>query len=361
MKKKIGIFTQYHMQPPHPRIFMEADILKNAGYDVEIIHSEKKKLRGLRYFLTFTFFNWKLISQYKKRLAPFDIVIIYDLALLPLCAFAKQKNIKVVYETIDHNVKYSFYELQKRFFPFLLLKPFLVPLFESIEKQMIRKYVSDVIVNSRSLKDSFAATGVNVFINYYASPFEDISFSAEQQRPFALLFIGRVAYEKGARLMLAFARATGHKLILIGDIDNVSLQARLKKADHLHYGKMDIGSLKKRIIDLATEYRLLGLSMVTDDNESSAMQELNKEIDYLAAGIPLIGNHRPLTAEKINAGCGVFYDQVDCKKMNELHHRYTKMSIAAKKYYASMYAKTRFQQVLLEVFGIVNIKNSMIL
>ena len=74
-----------------------------------------------------------------------------------------------------------------------------------------------------------------------------------------------------------------------------------------------------------------------------ASQEANKDIDYLALGIPIIGNHRFPTEEKIYAGCGVFIEnESDIKRLISSESMREEISVKCRDYYLTHYSFERF-------------------
>jgi glycosyltransferase involved in cell wall biosynthesis len=69
-------------------------------------------------------------------------------------------------------------------------------------------------------------------------------------------------------------------------------------------GNLGMLELKKELSELFKRYNPVGLSIIIPENESYALQEANKDIDYISMGIPFIGNDRLPTYEKIARGMG---------------------------------------------------------
>ncbi|MDD5569680.1 MAG: hypothetical protein PHD97_00820 [Bacteroidales bacterium] len=347
---KIAIFTQYHMNPKHPRIEMEYDVLKKNGFNAEIIHpTSKVKSRSLLYLLTFAYFNWKLIFEYKKIINDYKKVIIYDFALLPLAFFVNNRNTQVIYETIDHNILFGYYELTKRLKLLKLFRWFIIPVFSFIEKTIIKNKIDKIIVNSDSLKESFSNLDKEIIVNYYASPFENNILQKTSSNNFALLYFGRINNFKGYDLMAEFSKKYNIKLFLFGDVDDEDTMRDIKENQLISYvKKISIKELSEKIVELSKNYKLLGISLVKDENESSAIQELNKDIDYLALGIPIIGNYRIPTKEKIEKNCGLFYDDDEkIKKLLTCDNFYDKLSSNCKTYYNSRYSMNFFEEKII--------------
>ena len=108
--------------------------------------------------------------------------------------------------------------------------------------------------------------------------------------------------------------------------------------------------LESKLLELSHKYKFIGFSLTQEVNISNATQEINKDIDYLAMGIPLIANHRKPTKEKIEAGCGVFIeDSLNIEKLLNSREFYQEISDNCIEYYNQNYAQNIFEKKLLEV------------
>lgn len=104
--------------------------------------------------------------------------------------------------------------------------------------------------------------------------------------------------------------------------------------------------LKTELGNLLKDYFLFGFSLIKAAHYSYAVQEANKDIDYLAMGIPLIGNQRIPTKEKIDAGCGLLIDDPELiQKINHVDTR-RKLMKNCLQYYQTNYAAIHFNQKL---------------
>jgi len=352
MKEKIGIFTCLSMIPPHPRIEMEFDLLVQNGYQVEIIFSRNKKnsegiIKTILYYITFTYFRWDLIYRYRNRVDEFDIVIAYDMALLPLLKYAKKKGKKTIYEVIDNNVHLIAYHLLKQLKILFFIKPFLILIFTKLEK-ILSKHADTIIVNSIPLAENYPPQKTR--INYYASPFENTAFTLGNATRCAFLYLGIFSLEKGAFKMLELAEKYNLPLIIFGEIrGDIHFNPAVKI---IHQNRSPITEISTKIIEISAQHRLIGLSLIQSINKSYATQEANKDIDYLAFGIPLIGNYRITTKEKIDAGCGVLYEDDNKIKLlinDEMFYR--SLSKNAKEYYQKKYSVKKFEQLLIRAVG----------
>jgi glycosyltransferase involved in cell wall biosynthesis len=94
------------------------------------------------------------------------------------------------------------------------------------------------------------------------------------------------------------------------------------------------------------------LSVIHPENESYLLQEANKDIDYIALGIPFIGNDRPPTLEKIKRGVGVLINDKHAiaSLINNEHDQYNKC-VASCAGIASDYSLEKFKISLLKVYS----------
>jgi len=350
---KIAILTKDLMQPPHPRIVMECELLSAEGYEVEIIHATNRKPIGIYskfcYFLTLTFFRWDLIKIYKQKAVAFSTVIIYDLSLLPLAKHFHHQKKNVIYETIDDNVELVSYHLTSKYY-------FLYPFISLIKKQLKKfeynysqKYCDAFIVNSDNL---IQINPHKAITNYYASPFENITLHSSNNLPPAFLYLGLISEDKGFNEMLSFAEKFKIPFYLFGNFASSYLADKTRSLPYLfHAPRLSSQELEKELFQLSNKYRLIGFSLIKDVHESYAFQEANKDIDYMSLGIPFIGNKRGSTKEKIEAGCGVFHDNgSDIEQLLDDEPFYQQLSDKALKLYNKKYSKKNFKEKLLGAF-----------
>ena len=352
-KHKIAIFTSLRMIPAHPRLMMEKEILIDDADSVEIVsapYSKKEvplKFKLLNY-LTLSFFRWDLIFFFKKERNNFDVNIIYDLNLLPLGLFFKKDDKGIlIYETIDDNVHLTMYNLIKIFPLFNLVKYPILYFLKKIEVILVEKYYDALIVNSRYLFDLLAVTKTKI-INYYSSPFENIELinTGSIGKP-ALLYLRIFSNEKGANKILELRNRLNLPLYIFGEvrIENFEMHESI-----FQFPRLEVETLKTRLIEISKERKFIGLSLIEPTNLSYANQLANKDIDYLCLGIPIIGNYRNTTREFIEAKCGVFYDQND--QIELLIHNdkyYNSMSKTCKAFYASNFRYELFKNNLVSL------------
>jgi len=349
---RVAIFTKDIMNPPHPRIQMEMEILRKHGFLPTLFHGHSVKPQKLYdkicYFLTLTFFRWDLIRLFKLKEIEFDVVIIYDFSLLPLTRFYNKKGVRVIYEIIDDNTELIAYHIVKKrawLAPFIhILKGRL----KKMEHNYVDAYCDNMIINSDNLRYIHPAKAVS---NYYASPFESISLQNDPQLPPAFIYLGLISSEKGWQEMLELRRKFKIPLFLYGNFSPTELSHTLTlESDVYHQKKLDSNTLALELTALASKFRLIGISLIKSVNESYAFQEANKDIDYLALGIPFVGNNRGSTKEKIEAGVGVFHeDENGILGLIQNPQMYAQKQRNAFALYAQKYARRNFDTVLISL------------
>ena len=353
MNKDILILTQMNANPSHARIAFEKLMLEELGYNVKIRYSQETKgkmtvLQKLKYWAYWSFFRWDIIQNIKEISQSYYAIIVYDLALLPAGKSLRNNTKKLIYETIDDNVSLTVYNVGKRSRLLGVVGDILKPFMYSYERKQLSKYFDMVIVNSAYLYDSFGMPD-KVMINYYSSPFELLS----KQSPLsfglcpAILYLGKFSEEKGAADIVALSRKMHLPLIVFGDLEFRDIP------DDAHiYPRMGLTEVYNAILELSKSYYFLGVSLIQSVNASYNYQEANKDIDYLALGIPIIGNKRPLTFQKIIDGCGVLYQEEEKIRMiMKSKDEYSKLSNTALQYYARHYSSEIFKSNLKKLIG----------
>lgn len=350
--KHVAFITAFSTNTIHPRIATESAILREAGYKVSVLsYNEKPKGLNKLYNLAWLYYFKKHV--YRKiypELHQYDIIVIYDFSLLPLIDKIDFSRTKVIYETIDNNVFLGFYEIASRLG---FLKPFknrITGTYAATEKKLAAK-ANAVIVNSKALQDYFSPLPAT--LNFYTSPFENLY--KEQARPAgssALLYLGIFKKDKGALEILELCGKHQVKLFIYGDIKEKDILDRVSSNPLISWvPRINPDELHAELSRLQEHYRLLGTSIVLPIHESYATQEANKDQDYLALGIPIIGNDRKPTLEKINAGCGVLYtNDQEVRSLISNPDVYTAISKNCRSYYMKHYAYSLFREKLLSVF-----------
>ncbi|MCE3294350.1 MAG: hypothetical protein K0R65_64 [Crocinitomicaceae bacterium] len=351
MGKKVYIFLPFSVHFNHARVHLEEQILQKQGYEVQLIGNDgiRESLgHKILNLLCFKYFNWHLIFYFRKHFkeeVKGQNVIFYDLSLLPLSIYFKKGKTRVIYETIDNNVHLIFYNLQKKWKFLKIFKGLFITFFSGLEKRMARKRCDKVIVNSDELARYFALP--NVVLNYYASPLEEVQI-AELGPEYALLYLGLFDENKGFHETLALSDRLQIPLYVLGKVRPDSLKPEIDKRPLVHYlGKKTVPEMQSELLGLTKRYSFFGVSLIRPVHYSYATQEANKDIDYLALGIPLIGNGRKPTKAKIDAGCGLFVSDVE---MLPSHEKYLEFAANAKAYYDQHYRLELFEERLMSCF-----------
>lgn len=346
----IGIFTGRIIDPLHPRIVSYFDFFEKRGLTCQLVPQAKNRILSRINWFSLHFFDLYSVYCHRKKLAFFDVVIIQDLKYLPLARYARKKNKRVIYETLDNNVSLRAYQLCKKL-------PFLKPLEKSITAYFTRKercyafgFCDKIIVNSKALVQYFDDRADLIF---YSSSFETIGIKNNVKLNPALLYLGEFSYDKGAAEMMELRNKLGINLFIFGTIQGNSLSEAISGNNMIHHvNRLSHGELSPRIEDLLKIYFLIGTSLIKPVHFSYATQEANKEIDYLAMGIPIIGNHRKPTEEKIIAGCGIFIeDDKGCADVISNEGFRNKLTINCKNYYSMYYSYNHFNKAMSDAFS----------
>lgn len=347
---KIGIFTLRSLSPMHPRLaaFIEYFKYKNISYD--LIPPRKHILFSRLNWCSLFFFDNYSVFKNRKKIIDYDLILINDLKYLPIARYAKKQNKFVIYDTIDNNVFLRAYGLQKKIPLARLFMKNIISFFSKKEINYAMHFCDRIIVNSKALQEYFAKKAD--LINYY-SPFENIGTVNDCKKQPALLYLGEFSDEKGAEEILRLRERLQIELFIYGTVSSVTLRNAILKCPQIkHSGKIDYALLTLQISGIFKKYFLLGTSFIKPVHQSYATQEANKDIDYLALGIPLIGNHRKPTEEKILAGCGIFVEnEKDMKRLLGDENFRNLLSGNGKDYYFRNYSKEIFRKRLDKIFG----------
>jgi len=347
---KIGIFTGRVLDPLHPRIVSYMEFFEKRGLSCQLVPPVKNRILSRINWLSLHFFDLYSVYYQRKKVSLFDIVIIQDLKYLPLSRYAKELNKTVIYETLDNNVSLRAYQLFKKL---TFLKPFeksIISAFTRKEKKYASHFCDKIIVNSKALVKYFDGRADLI---YYSSSFETIGIRNNVKLNPALLYLGEFSYDKGASEIIELQNKLGIKLFIFGTIraDSLSEVVMVNKMIH-HVYRLSHEELSLKIEDLFKNYFLIGTSMVKPVHFSYATQEANKEIDYLAMGIPIIGNHRQPTEEKIVAGCGIFIeDDKGCGEIMSDEGFRDKLTKNCKDYYSMYYSYDHFTKAMVDAFS----------
>ncbi len=342
MKTKVSIITSYPLDPIHPRTEMIYNLLQSMNTEVTIYNPliEKTLFQNLFLKITLGYFDYIGCIQLKKKINQSKFVIIQGLIYLPFSKYCKKKHIPVIYETLDNNVHLFYYYLCKKYKIVKKLR-FIVRYFEQKEKKYVRQYVHTTIVNSKALLSYFNNKAELI---YYASPLEEIYNNYDNSK-IALLYLGSFEKMKGALQIIDFMNNYSLPLFIIGTSYEADILDVINNHPRINYfERIASDKLKDLLKELASRNYLLGMSLTAGVNTNNATQELNKDIDYLAMGIPIIGNKRKPTAEKIDAGCGLYYtDNVNINKILENKEMRKSLSDNCKEYYKRHYSKIIFR------------------
>ncbi|MCB8963926.1 MAG: hypothetical protein H6536_02660 [Bacteroidales bacterium] len=347
--KKAAIFSSFYTNTIHPRIESEQNILVEEGYLVDLYNDNNPPtfFWKLINVITFNIFKWHTIFFYKKIIKHYNIIIVYDLQLLPLVIYGKIKKQKIIYETLDFNLDINFYHIKKRI---PLIKPF-AGLFKSAlcfsEKFIARRFTTKILVNSFELQKYFGKKQCEV--NLYTSPFEGVIINPESNKPMALLYMGLFTQDKGAFETIEVSKMYGLPLFVFGTVREKTVIDEINKNKNIFYiDRIAPIELKKRIEDLSFKYNFIGTSLIQPIHYSYAVQEANKDIDYMALGIPFIGNERKPTLQKIMSNCGVlFNDNENVLNLLSNFDFYRQVSLNALNYYHKHYNYKLFKSTFI--------------
>lgn len=351
MAKKVGIFTTNSVDKIHPRIVMQAEILRDEGFDVEIIRSKTKReglFNEILNWFSLKYFKKGFIRKNKRVVGNYDVVHIYDFQLLPLAKEAKKKGRKVIYETLDDNVHLHFYALSKKL-PFLsIFKSVIINKKARYERTAAATYCDHVIVNSANLKDNFSEST----LIYYASPLESLSVDQfDSDKETAFIYIGKLTKAKGAEVYSSLVDQYNIPTLFLGKAFDDASREFCDKDLVRYLGNFDSSALKLELKELLASYNLIGLSIILPENRSYELQEANKDIDYMAVGIPFLGNKRQPTYKKIEAGAGVLFNDNERVKalINNTNGLYDRCIEDCHKIYKD-FNKETFRKKLLEIY-----------
>jgi glycosyltransferase involved in cell wall biosynthesis len=311
---------------------MLIDVLsKNHNVTINNITTKKTFINKL--FLGFFDItsSFKLIKDVKK----YDLVWIEDIKLLPLCIFAKLLGKKVIFEEQDYNPSLLFYFLTKKY---SVLKYFKVIVYvvSALEQIIARIFTDKIVVNSKFLKSHFYKSK----LIFYASALEGITNNINNKK-IGFLYIGCFCKLKGADEILNFMKNHKEPLFIFGEIPELDILKEVKSNNNIYFTERLPGYFLKKLLKvILQDYFLYGFSLTKGVCKNYRTTELSKEADYLALGIPIIGNDRGTTADKIEAGCGMYLKDfiIPSQELKEL------MSNICKNIYNRKYSSEIFKQ-----------------
>lgn len=355
MKNSVGIFTPYRTNPMHPRVKAHLDFFSNHNITVNL-YQESGLNSKLRFFnwMTLNYFDLCAVFKLIGRINEVDIVFLQDIQYLPLALFAKLKNKPVIYEALDNNVHLKFYNMTVTR-PWIKYFRVVRALFEYLERWLVNCFTDICIVNSIALQKYFRK---NATLIYYYSFLEEVDKEGyDTEKSTKLIYIGVFAQMKGADDILEFVAEEKIDCLVLGWVAEKDLMLKIKNNKWTRViQNLNEEELKEVISKEADKYNLIGLSLTKSVNKSNETQEINKDIDYLAMGIPILGNHRPLTEEKIDSGCGVFIEDKESvdRLMNDFQFA-SNVSSECRKLYMEKYAKIHYEEGMAEILGSLNV------
>jgi hypothetical protein len=345
----LKVFTCFNEHPIHPRLEMQMKWWDEQKIDYKVYFQQPEKGLVFKIMNRFSLktVRWDLVSYFKKEITSNDTVLIYDFKLLPLVKFSFKKGVKIYYETLDDNPYLYQSEFEKKSVLFKLLRKIILPYLINKEKKALNSKVNKVIVNSPNLlklKDK------NCFLLPYSSPFESIKTSSyDPNKEVCFLYIGKLTLSKGSLEYLQLADKYHLPFVFIGEArDDYSKKWVNSNEKVQYFGHLNSSQLKEKIIELDLKYNLIGLSIIWPNNFSYALQEANKDIDYLCLQIPFVGNERKPTFEKIEAGAGVLYtdDETISNLISNKNDCFNKIKRIQQIIYDEKYATKHFYEMM---------------
>ena len=349
--KKILILTVHAMNPIHPRIGKEIEVLQEGGYDVDYLSvrdmvvnsvSSNRFFRGL---FQNPFFKKKILKKLENHLE-YDYFLFYDLHLLSVASSFKKlyPEKKVVYETIDDNLSLYLHYNFKKLPNFVAFEPKVLKHLRKFELEKAFE-LDAIMVNSKGLEKIFKERAT---LLYYTSIFEGVVLKQDETKPNALLYLGGFDEGKGAMETMALSKKYNIPLFVFGNTSD-KIKSIISKSEQIQYfGYMNGEEMLQELTQLVQEYFLFGVSLINPIHHSYTIQIANKEIDYVSLGIPLLGNEREPTKELIDAKCGVFYkqfnNQLESEQKKELHEN-------CLVYAKENFSKESYKEKLLKVFN----------
>lgn len=348
--RKITIVTAFPISIPHPRVETEKIILSEAGYEVSHLSYPRRPdiFQRLINYSSFNYFKKHLYKEILESIPRDGIVILYDFHLLPLVKALKKRQMKVIYETIDNMVHLNFHYISGEL-PFLKpAGPLLLRHYAALEKKLAAM-ADGVIVNSAALQEYFRPYRTSLI--FYTSPFENIVQVENKSKPAALLYLGLFTRNKGATETLALQADLGLPLFIFGDTSDKNLINAIKSNPEVTWeSRIAPDVLAHKLSRLTERYRLMGCSIIHPVHFSYATQEANKDQDYLAMGLPIIGNDRAPTLEKIRAGCGILFNEKNSiDEVIENPEKYQLLQNNCLTFYNQHYSRERFKENLLRL------------
>lgn len=346
--KKILVLTNYSEKTNHARLSFETELLRNAGYLVDIFFGLNENRSLILHHcekLLLKFLNLEVLKYLFRQRDNYDIFFFYGVHTLnSLMFFSASFRKKCIYQTLNHDIDYQIYELKIRLPGFFSLIASLVSKIGAAIEYNLAKSCGATIVNSKSLNAKFPWSK----LNYYSSPLEGINLSFCKENPYALLYLGQLRREKILPDFFTYIENKSLKFFVFGKIKDEYIADNIKRSElSTHLGEFSMEKLKERIAILSEKWNLIGVSLIQEPHNSYKNQNANKDIDYLALGIPILGNYRNTTKELIEEGNGFFYDEFDPANLH--YYNYKRISDRCKLKY-KLYCNDQFKQNLLDTF-----------
>jgi hypothetical protein len=356
----ILLLSPYSTKPIHPRLYSLKKLFENRNMSYKLItfcpHNfflNKINILFLHYFDLIAAI--KLFFLLFKERKTIKLIYIQSLKYLLLIPVAKLFRKIVVYETLDNNVELFFYNLSKKR-TFLKKALFVKKFFYFLDITILKFFCDKIIVNSIELFDLFRKNNIETKIIYYTSPLEYIYNKKYFAFECSFLYLGLFSMDKGALEMIKLVKKYNKKLYIFGrvEIQDSKLMDEfynlLSEQKIILENNLSPEELSKKLKEMISINSFIGLSLIKNAHISYATQEANKDIDYLAIGLPIIGNKRGPTREKIISNCGVFFDNDnDVRRLLNDIDFYMYVSETSRNYYENKYSNEIFESNVLEV------------
>lgn len=299
--KRALLLTDYPLVPLHTRTEAVRRCLERLGFAVTLRRRRPSRLDRLTLGAFAVAEPLRLALQRRQ----FDLLMIQGSPLIGAVAVGRLSSEITIFETLDHWPSYFCAGAGRRWAARI---SGLDSIMGAAERAVAGRAADAVVVNSPALQRYFAG---RAFLIPYSSPLEGlVETPGRRGRPLGLLYLGVFSRDKGALEMLALAERLDLPLWIYGEVLEPEVRGALRRrGDAVSIRpRLASGALRAELALLLADRALVGVSLIRAVHHSYASQEANKEIDYLALGLPLIGNHRRPTAEKVQAGAGVFVD-----------------------------------------------------
>lgn len=300
-RKRVLFLTNNRLE--HPRSKMYGEVITRE-HDLTVIeHIERSTPLKLINHLFFGR-NFQIgCLRHSRKLSNYDVVVLQNTQMLPLAPIARALGVRVIFDSLDLTPYLNEYNLSRKH---KVLKPLYMLqriFYWWLEQAIVAAFCESALCNSAYLARRFSAKGHEAL---YASYLDGLL--NDPTKPSALLYLGIFSREKGAYETLELARRLNAKLFVFGEVTVKDFSQKSAGLSVSCAERLNQEDLKSQLGTLLESYFLWGVSLLGDENFSYAVQEANKDIDYLAMGAPIIGNRRHETLRKIHAGAGLLSD-----------------------------------------------------